>query len=751
MAVEQKNKAKTRPVMDYRYLNTFLSSHTAEADVCGEKLRDWRRMGNNAAIIDLRKAYLQIHVDKELWPYQVVYFEGRKYCLTRLGFGLCVAPKVMTLILRKVLGVDKKVSENTDSYIDDIFVNMSNVSCEEVVAVLDRYGLKSKPFERLEDCRVLGLRVKKKGENYWWTRDNSLPSVSEVKTRRDIFSFCGRAVGHYPCAAWLRPACSYIKRSCNGTHWDDSISSYSQKCLEDVELRLKREDPVCGRWDVPNNSSCVCWCDASSLAIGVVIEIDGIRVEDQSWLRPVDDGSHINVAELESVLKGISLAVSWSMKRIKIMTDSSSVFSWITSVIVKDHKVKAKGLSEVLIRRRLSLIKDTISECDLALSIHLVPSSENKADELTRVPSHWLRKNNLACVSSVDLRDKIARIHNLNHFGVDRTFYFVKRAFRDISISKKDVANVVRGCRLCLSIDPSPVRWPVGRLSTSLIWSRVACDVTHHDGVPYLSFIDCGPSRFTIWKRLHLENANEITNAFNELCIERGPPAELLVDNGAVFHSAKFCAALNEWCVNVHYRNAYRPSGNGIVERIHRTVKHIAARSKCSILKATYWYNVSPKSLTDTASVPSNQLFQYSWRCVGVDPKVDVHTDETVGTFVAGRQVFVKPPNARCSTTWNTGTVTRSQQGLSVEVDGVPRHIADVRLIPEDDFEDTNLSEPDANSYEEESQSVAVGEEENNPVSSSEEVEAQHTAERRSGRVRVRPAYLNDYVTEDSD
>ena len=108
--------------MDYRVLNTHISSHTAEADVCHEKLRSWRKLGSNAAIVDLRKAYLQIHVDSDLWPYQVVYFKGTKYCLTRLGFGLCVAPKVMTLILKNVLSREDDVRNGTDSYIDDILL-----------------------------------------------------------------------------------------------------------------------------------------------------------------------------------------------------------------------------------------------------------------------------------------------------------------------------------------------------------------------------------------------------------------------------------------------------------------------------------------------------------------------------------------------------------------------------------------------------------------------------------------------------
>ena len=54
-----------------------------------------RRLGTNVAIVDLRRAYLQIRVHESQWPYQTVIFRGQMYCLTRLGFGLNVVPSVM--------------------------------------------------------------------------------------------------------------------------------------------------------------------------------------------------------------------------------------------------------------------------------------------------------------------------------------------------------------------------------------------------------------------------------------------------------------------------------------------------------------------------------------------------------------------------------------------------------------------------------------------------------------------------------
>ena len=724
LAVEQKNKEKVRPVLDYRVLNTHISSHTAEADVCHEKLRSWRKLGSNAAIVDLRKAYLQIHVDRDLWPYQVVYFKGTKYCLTRLGFGLCVAPKVMTLILKNVLSREDDVRNGTDSYIDDIFVNLKAVSCEKVANVLRTNGLESKPSEKLTDCRVLGLRVRELDGIFMWSRDNALPNVNLVKTRRDLFSFCGRVVGHYPCAAWLCPMCSFVKRSCNGLGWDDKLSLFSVQCVEDINNFLNREDPVKGQWTVPAGDTCKLWCDASSLAIGVVLFVDDVKVEDQCWLRPVDDGCHINVAELEAVVKGLSLAMSWKMRKIHVMTDSSSVYSWIESSIGKDQKIKVRGLSEVLVRRRLQLVVNIVQECNISLTISLVPSCENKADELTRVPSKWLRKNicSPAVSPQIDVQHENSRIHELHHFGVDWTFYFVKRACSGVEVRRKDVERVVKNCNRCRSIDPSAIRWSTGELSVESVWYRVA----------YLSIIDCGPSRFTIWRQLNGESAVEVCEHIKNICVEHGPPYTILVDNGSVFKSAQFQAVLLKWNIQVHYRAAYRPSGNGIVERIHRTIKRIATRSSCSIAMATYWYNVSPKNRDDENTIPSHQLFSYKWRCIGIDDVVSDQTERQGHGFGIGTRVFVKPANPRCTTVWREGVVT-GQRGLIVEVDGVPRHAADIRAVAPEERLETPRHQV----------SLVIAESE---VS---DAEVDSTLPGRPQRVCRRPGYLNDFVEEE--
>ena len=105
--------------------------------------------------------------------------------------------------------------------------------------------------------------------------------------------------------------------------------------------------------------------------------------------------------------------------------------------------------------------------------------------------------------------------------------------------------------------------------------------------------VDCGPSRFAIWRQLRYESAVYVIAELSSVFYERGPPSELLVDNATAFHSRAFLAFASEWDIRVRYRAAHVPSGNGIVERNHRSVKVIAARKECDVPEAVYLYNAT--------------------------------------------------------------------------------------------------------------------------------------------------------------
>ena len=63
--------------------------------------------------------------------------------------------------------------------------------------------------------------------------------------------------------------------------------------------------------------------------------------------------------------------------------------------------------------------------------------------------------------------------------------------------------------------------------------------------------------------------------------------------------------------MRLRFRCAYRPNGNGIVERNHRTVKRTAARAGITPEKAAYWYNATSM---DSGSRPCDLVFRHAWR-----------------------------------------------------------------------------------------------------------------------------------------
>ena len=190
------------------------------------------------------------------------------------------------------------------------------------------------------------------------------------------------------------------------------------------------------------------------------------------------------------------------------------------------------------------------------------------------------------------------------------TLYFVKQV--SPAVSKAAVQTVVRVHEMCQSINP--VHWKVGKLDVQDNWRRVGMDITHYENQHYLTLID-----FSIWHPLQHQNATRIVCQLESVFSERGPPAELLTDNGTAFSGKEFRRFAENWGIQLRFWCAYVPSGNGIVERCHRTIKRIAARTHCFIMEALYWYNVMPKDDAMASTAPANAIYNYHVRVKGMD------------------------------------------------------------------------------------------------------------------------------------
>eukprot|EP00117_Sycon_ciliatum_P034859 scpid46653/ scgid26524/ len=181
-------------------------------------------------MLDIKKAYLQVHVSPELARHQAVLWKEKVYLMTTMGFGLAIAPKIMHMIVQWVT----RSHPSVDNYVDDIRTPAGET--EQVAAELAAYGLPTKPAEPLTKSRVLGMQLRNDDDNdcrtQWTRRDIDLEPPPKL-TKRSLFAWCGRLIGHYPICSWLRPACSYLKRlaSPEGSAWDDPVSQAAvQSC-----------------------------------------------------------------------------------------------------------------------------------------------------------------------------------------------------------------------------------------------------------------------------------------------------------------------------------------------------------------------------------------------------------------------------------------------------------------------------------------------------------------------------------------
>jgi transposase InsO family protein len=114
------------------------------------------------------------------------------------------------------------------------------------------------------------------------------------------------------------------------------------------------------------------------------------------------------------------------------------------------------------------------------------------------------------------------------------------------------------------------------------------------------------------------EGGECVTRGLEEVFRERGAPKELLMDNSTTFHSQALGKLCIKWGVERLFRCAYRAQGNGIVERNHRTIKRMAARTGKDVFEMLFWYNFTPRKETAGGTAPCVGVNSYRWRCPGV-------------------------------------------------------------------------------------------------------------------------------------
>ena len=108
-----------------------------------------------------------------------------------------------------------------------------------------------------------------------------------------------------------------------------------------------------------------------------------------------------------------------------------------------------------------------------------------------------------------------------------------------------------------------------------------------------------------------------------------------------------------------------------------------------------------PKDDATSSTAPANGIYCYEQRIKGID--VTPSLVRVVDTsYKVGNCVWVKPPNAQCTTRFGSGKIDEIISPQTMLVDGVPRHVKDAHpccasSTLEDDEEDNIQFEDDPN------------------------------------------------------
>ncbi len=351
-----------RPILNLKPTNKLIPHQTFKMDTIGT-IKVALRPGLWATSIDLTDAYLHVPMAPQAQSFLRFAFEGRTYSWTSLPFGLSIAPRAFTLLVKEVASfLRREEGVELYQYLDDwLLVAPSREEAlahtATTLALLRRLGwlinLTKSRLTPSQGIDHLGCRLDLVGCRVYPSEERIRNLVRLASPWKDAaFISAGdlrRLLGHMASMVDVLPFCRFHMRPLNSLllrSWDPLSQPVwipiplDREAHARIHWWLNRDNTLVGAPFPPEPYSHVIFTDACLTGWGGLLgdeHVSGVWSEDErSW--------HINMLELQAVILSL-LQFERQLRgaNLLVRTDNTTTVAYIN----REGGIRSQGLDSL--------------------------------------------------------------------------------------------------------------------------------------------------------------------------------------------------------------------------------------------------------------------------------------------------------------------------------------------------------------------------------------------------------------------